>query len=68
MDSSISHVICHDTSAFSIFHNQIEAEIFNEENAIVTKSSTEESVKHTMAGSVGDRTATVSLSTLTVIL
>jgi len=68
MDSSISHVVSHNTFALSlIIHDQIHSEVLNEEDAIVAKSSTKKSVQHRVPGSVGNSAASVSLSTFAVV-
>merc|ERR1711998_800965 len=68
MNSSISHIVAHNTSALTIFHDQIESKVLNEENAIVTKGSSEQGMQHTVASSICDGTASVCLSTFAIIL
>lgn len=68
VDGTVSHVVSHDTSALTVFHNKIHTEIFDEENAIVTKGSSKKSMEHTMASSVCDSAASISLTALSIIL
>lgn len=67
MNSSVGHVVSHNTTAFIAFHDEVHGEVLHKENAIVTKSATEESMKHRVASSVSDSAAAVSLSTLSEV-
>jgi hypothetical protein len=67
MDGTVSDVVGHDTSAFTVLHDQIKSEVLNEENAVVTESATEKCVQHGVTSSVSDRTASVSLATFAVL-
>lgn len=40
VDSSISHVIGHDSSALFILHEQVHGKVFHKEDAVVSKSTT----------------------------
>lgn len=68
VNSSIGHVVGHDSSAFHAVHDEIERKILNEENAIVSEGAAKQSVKHAMTCSVSNRTTSVGLTTLTEIL
>jgi hypothetical protein len=67
MNSTISHIVSHNASALTILHNQVHSEVFNEENAVITESTTKEGVKHRVTSSIGNSAASVSLSTFTVL-
>ena len=68
MDSTVSDVVGHDTSAVLILvHNEVHGEVLNEENAVVSESSSEESVEHRVAGSVSDSAASVGLTAFSVV-
>jgi len=67
MDGSVSDVIGHNSSAFAILHDKVHSEVFNEENTVVTKGTTEKCVQHRVTSSVSDSTASVCLTTLTVL-
>lgn len=67
VDGTIGHVVSHDTSALTVFHNEVKNEVLNEEDAVVTECSTEESVKHRVSCSVSDRAATIGLATSTEV-
>ena len=62
MNSAISHVVSHNSTAFISLHNQIHSEILYEEDAVVTKRTSKECVQHRVSGSVSDSAAAVSLS------
>ena len=68
VDSTISHVVGHDTSALTIFHNQIHGKVLDEEDAIVTEGSSKESVEHAVTCSISYGAASVSLTTFTKFL
>mmetsp|Transcript_45256 Transcript_45256/g.61374 ORF Transcript_45256/g.61374 Transcript_45256/m.61374 type:complete len:297 (+) Transcript_45256:794-1684(+) len=68
VDSTISHVVSHNTTAFSVFHKKVHSEVFDEEDAIITKSSSHQGMKHRVASSVSNSAASVSLTSLTEIL
>ena len=64
VNGTIGHVVSHDTAALITVHEEIHGEVLHEEDAVVAESSSEESVQHAVAGSVGDSTASVGLATL----
>jgi len=61
VESTISKIVGHDTSAFTIVHDQIKSEVFNEEGTVVTERSTEKSVKHGVTSTIGSSAASVGL-------
>lgn len=64
MDGSISHVVSHDSdTVVTVVHKKIHGKVFYEKDAIVTKSSTKESVEHRVTSSVSDAAAAISLAT-----
>ena len=65
---AISHVVGHDSSTLSVFHDQIKSKILNEENAVISKSSSEQSMKHAMSSSISYSTASISLTTFSKLL
>lgn len=69
MDSTISHVVSHNSldSAVSSL-KEIHGEVLNEENSIVTKSTSHQGVEHRVTSSISDAAASVGLSTLTKVL
>ena len=67
MNSSISHIVSHYTSAMISFHNEIKCKIFNKENTIITQSSTKEGMQHTMTGSISYCAASIGLSSFSPI-
>ena len=68
MDCSVSHVISHYSSAFVTFHDEIKCEIFDEENAIIAKSSAKQGVEHTVTCSVSNSATPVGLTSFAEIL
>ena len=68
VDGTVSHVVAHDTTALATLHDEVESEVLDEEDAVVAESSTEQSMKHAVAGSVGDGAASIGLTTLTHVL
>jgi hypothetical protein len=61
-------VVGKDTSALTILHNQVEGEVLDEVVGLVSERLSVESVKKGVAGSVSSSAASVSLSTLSVLL
>ena len=68
VDGSVSHVICHNSSANTFIHYEVKCKVLDEEDAVVPESSSEQGVKHTVTSSVGHSAAAVSLTTFTEIL
>jgi len=68
MDGSVSHIVGHNTSAFCSLHNEIKRKVFNEENTVVTKGSSKQSVEHTVTCSVSNSATSVGLTTLAKVL
>lgn len=64
VDSAISHVVGHDSSALITLHEQVHGKVFHEEDAVVSKSTTKERVKHRVAGTISHSCASVGLTTL----
>ena len=64
VDSAISHVVGHDSSALFVLHEQVHGKVFDEEDAIVSKSTTKERVKHRVTGTISHSCASVGLTTL----
>ena len=64
VDSAISHVVGHDSSALATFHEQVHGKVFHEEDAVVSKSTTKERVKHRVTGTVSHSSASVGLTAL----
>lgn len=67
VDGSVAHIEANDSLANVSLHNQVQDKVLNEEGAIITKGSPEESVQHRVAGSVGHCTAAVGLASLSVV-
>ena len=67
VNGSVSHIVGHDTTALAFFHDKVHREVLNEEDAIVTKGTSEECVQHGVSGTISDSAASVSLSTLAEI-
>lgn len=63
VDGTIGHVVSHDTSALSVVHYEVEREVLNEEDAVITECPTEKGVKHRVTCSVSDGAATIGLAT-----
>jgi hypothetical protein len=61
-------VVGEDTAALTILHNQVEGEVLDEVVGLVSERLSVESVKKGVAGSVSSSAASVSLSTLSVLL
>ena len=68
MNCSIGHVVGHESAALAVLHDEVQGEVLNEENAVVTQGAPEQGVQHAMAGSVGDGAAPVGLASLSVVL
>jgi len=67
MNSSVGHIVCHDSYAIFSIHNQIHGKVLNEEDAVKAKSSTEESVKHRVPCSISDGTTSIGLASSTIV-
>lgn len=67
MDSSVSHIVGHDTTAFITIHQKVHGEVFDEKDTIISQGSTEKGVKHGMTCSVGHCAASVSLTSLSKV-
>ena len=69
VDSSVRHVVGHDSTDRSIVtHQKIHGEVLHEENAVVAKSTTEQGVEHAVTGTVSNTAAAVGLSAGSVLL
>lgn len=69
VDSSISHVVSHNSGNISVgVLDQVHSEVLDEEDGIVTKSTSHEGVKHRVTSSISDAAASVGLSTFTKVL
>ena len=64
VDSAISHVVGHDSSALIAFHEQVHGEVFHEEDAVVAEGTAEERVEHRVTGTIGHGSAPIGLATL----
>ena len=62
MNSSVGHIVCHDSYAIFSIHYQIHGKVLNEEDAVETKSSTKESVKHRVPCSISHSTTSICLT------
>jgi len=67
VDSAIGHVVGHDSTALSTFHEQVHGKVFHEEDAVVSKSTTEKRVKHGVTGTVSHSSASVGLTALSEV-
>ena len=67
VDCAIGHIVSHDTSALVTVHKEIHCKVLHKEDAVVTKSATEECVQHRVSGTVSNSTAAVGLATLTEV-
>ena len=67
VDSTIGHVVSHHTSAFAIIHDKVKSKVFNEEDAVISESSSEKGMKHRVTCSVSDSAASISLTTSTEV-
>merc|ERR1712238_555993 len=67
MDGTISHVVGHDTTALVTLHDEVHGEVLDEEDAIVSKGTSEECVQHGVTCAISDGAASVCLATLAVI-
>jgi len=63
MDGSVCHVIGHYPPAFLPVHYEVQREILNEEDAVVTQSATKQSVEHRVASPISNRTTSIRLTT-----
>jgi hypothetical protein len=61
-------VVGEDTTAFSIFHDQIQSKELNEVVCVVSERLTVECVQKSVTGSIGGSAASVCLTTLSVLL
>lgn len=50
-----------DSSADAVVHDEVKCEIFDEEGAVVGEGSAEQSMEHSVAGSVSDGACSVGL-------
>jgi len=66
--STILLVVSHDTLALAILHDQVSGEVLDEVVGVVSKRLAVESVKKSVSGSVSGSAASVSLTTLAVVL
>ena len=64
VDCAIGHIVGHDATAFAIFHKEVHRKVLYKEDAVVTKSATEECVQHRVSGTVSNSAAAVGLATL----
>lgn len=67
VDSSISHIITHNTSTLITIHDEIKSKVFDKEDAIIAKSSPEKSVEHRVTSSICNSASPVSLTASTEI-
>ena len=68
MDGSVGHIHTHNSAALSVFHDEVESEVLDKENAFVAKSSSKESMEHRVASSVSHSAAAIGLSPGTEVL
>ena len=64
VDSAISHVIGHDSSALITLHEQVHGKVFHEEDTVIAESTAKECVKHRVSGTVSHSSASIGLATL----
>ena len=63
MDSAISHVVSHNTTTFSILHDQVHGKVFDKEDTVISQCTAKECVEHRVSSSVGNSAATIGLTT-----
>jgi hypothetical protein len=68
VNSTVRHVVSHNTTALETVHDQVKSKVLDEEDAVVAKGSTEQSMKHAMAGPIGNCAAPVGLTALSEVL
>lgn len=67
VESTVFHVESNDTDTFSIFHDQVNGKVFDEEVGVVSQRLSVEGVQHGVSSSVSGGSTSVGLSTLSVV-
>lgn len=62
--SAIFHIQGNDTNTFTVLHDEIQCEIFDEEVGVVTKRLSVKRVEERMAGSIRSGSTTIGLPAL----
>merc|ERR1719443_960013 len=69
VDGSISHVVSHNSLDSSIISlDEVHSEVLDEEDSVITESTSHQGVEHRVTSSVSHTAASVGLSTLTIVL
>ena len=61
---TVLHVQRNDTDTFSVLHNQVQREVFNEEVRVVSERLAVERVQESVSSTIGGGGATIGLTTL----
>lgn len=60
-------VVCNDTLALAVFHNQVNGKVLDEVTGVVSQGLAVECVEHGVAGSVSSRCCPISLTAFAVV-
>jgi len=67
MQCAVLHVHGNDTNAFAVLHDQVHSEVLNEEVGVMTQRLTIESVQESVTCTIGSGSASVGLTSFSVL-